>query len=89
MEDLNKQIEESPNELMQYIRHEVEDILHLFFTEYNVVSDYDVRNELVLYVYGVMMKKYSHHSSFDDIKKETIKNVAVSYLIKKYLQSSD
>jgi hypothetical protein len=81
----NKEIEESKDELMQCVRREVEDILHLFFNNNDTETCYEVRNETVMFVYLVLIKKYHYHSKFDEIKKQMARTIGYDYLCTKNL----
>ena len=44
MESRSKQIDESPDELLQLVRHHVEDVLHEYYQKNGVKTDYDIRD---------------------------------------------
>lgn len=79
MENRSKQIEESKDELLQLVRHHVEDVLHKYYPKHG----YDVRDDAVLYVYELARKKGTHDSNFQQNKDTYIKNMVGNYLVKK------
>jgi hypothetical protein len=85
MEDRSKQIEESSDELIQLIRRQVEDVLDKHFTKNGVKTDYDIRDDAVLHVYGLVRKKGTHDSKFQLNKEQYIRIMVKNYLFKMYL----
>lgn len=85
----NKSIEQSSDELMQCVRHEIEDILHSFFSHLSIEVAYEARNEATKFVYFTLKKKYLNHRGFDEIKKQMARTIGYDYLVRKYLQNPD
>lgn len=84
MEDTSKQIDDSKDELLKLVKHHVEELLHEFFYLKNgFKADYDVRNNAVLHVYHLVLKKGTHDSKFQEHKGQYIRVMAKSYLFSK------
>ena len=89
MENRSKQIEQSTDELLQLIRHHVEDVLHEYFQKNGIKADYDVRDDAVLHVYELARKKGSHDSKFQEHKGQYIRIMVKNYLFKNYLHNQE
>ena len=74
MESRSKQIDESPDELLQLVRHHVEDVLHEYYQKNGVKTDYDIRDDAVLYVYELARKKVVMILSFKNEKGNTLES---------------
>jgi len=89
MESRSKQIDESPDELLQLVRHHVEDVLHEYYQKNGVKTDYDIRDDAVLYVYELARKKGSYDSKFQERKGQYIRVMVKNYLFKNYLENPE
>lgn len=89
MEDRSKAIEESTDDLLQLVRHHVEDILHEYYLKNGIKADYEVRNDAVLHVYKLARKKGTHDSQFQERRGQYIRVMVSSYLSSKNLESSE
>lgn len=74
-------IENNENDLMKLIRFHTEEILHQFNYDYSLKSDYSVRNEIVMYTYGVITKKYLNKSTFEKNKDNIVRRIVQTYII--------
>lgn len=81
MEDnRSKQIDDSTNELLRLVKHHVEEVLHEDFLKNGIKAGYDVRDDAVLYVFELAIKKGSHNSKFQERKGQYIRYMAKNYL---------
>ncbi len=86
MEDkLTEFIDNNKDELIVLIKKHTEDTLFLFDSDYSLKTGYDVRNEVVMYTYGVIMKKYINKNAFKSDRDKIIKNIVQTYIITKNL----
>ncbi len=83
--ELTKEIDNSKNYLSIAIRLIVNDFLFIYNQKYGLEIDYNVRNEIFLYAYKIIIKKYINNSNFNDKKDEIIKNIVKTYIDSKYL----
>ncbi len=85
MDDVEtKNIEESTNSLIIYIRRYVNEILFEYNKNFGLEINYNVRNEIILHTFRLIVKKYAKNSNFDDKKSEIVTNIVKSFIIKKY-----
>jgi len=90
MEDSrSKQIDESTDELLILVKHHVEEVLHEYFLKHGIKADYDVRDDAVLYVFELALKKGTHDSKFQEMKGQYIRVMVKSYLFSKHLDKSE
>lgn len=80
MEDRSKQIDESTDELIILIKHHVEEILQEYYLKHGIKSDYDVRDDAVLGVYAIVVKKGTHDTKFQERKGQYIRVIAKNYI---------
>ena len=89
MESRSKQIDESTDELLQLVRHHVEDVLHEYYLKNGIKADYDVRDDAVLHVYELARKKGTHDSKFQELRGQYIRVMVTNYLSSRNLESSE
>lgn len=89
MESRSKQIDESTDELLQLVRHHVEDVLHEYFLKNGIKADYDVRDDAVLHVYDIARKKGTYDSQFQERRGQYIRVMVTNYLSSRNLESSE
>jgi hypothetical protein len=87
MEDRSRKIEESSDDLLQLVRHHVEEVLHEYFLKNGIKADYDVRDDAVLHVYNLARKKGTHDSKFQELRGQYIRVMVKSYLFSKNLDN--
>ena len=74
-----KEIDESKDELLILVKHHVEDILHKHFLSHGIKADYDLRNDAIIHVFNLALKK-GNNPHFQQFKGQYIRYMAKSYL---------
>ncbi len=88
-EEETKRIEESTNLLIIFIRRYVNDILFEYYKKFNIQINYDIRNEIVLHTFRLILKKHAMHSNFEEKKSEIVTNIIKNFILKKYNYEMD
>lgn len=87
MESLTLELDNSSDELLNFIKYYVEIKIYEYNVEYGVDMSYDLRNSTILHTYKTIRKKYLNDSNFE-LKKEKITKLLIeNYISKKYLEN--
>lgn len=78
-----KGIEESTNSLIIYIRGYVNDILLNYHKNFGIEINYNLRNEIILHTFRLILKKYVKNSNFEEKKSEIVTNIIKNFILTK------
>lgn len=78
-----KGIEESTNSLIIYIRRYVNEILFDYHKNFGIEINYNLRNEIILHTFRLILKKYVKNSNFEEKKSEIVTNIIKNFILTK------
>lgn len=81
----NKLIDNHPDELVDFIKIEVDNILMEYWTNFNILCDNDIRTDVILHTYDYVQKKYLNDTRFEYKKNIIVKYIILNYISKRYL----
>lgn len=89
MESLSLEIDNSNDELLNYIKYYVEIKLSEYNLEYGVSMSYDLRDTTILHTYKTIRKKYLNDTKFHLKKEKIVKLVIENYISNQYLENQN
>ena len=82
-------IDNSTDELLNYIKYYVEIKLSEYNLEYGVDMTYNLRDTTILHTYQTVRKKYLNDTKFHLKKERIVKLVIENYISKVYLENQN
>lgn len=82
-------IDNSTDELLNYIKYYVEIKLSEYNLEYGVDMTYNLRDTTILHTYQTIRKKYLNDTKFHLKKERIVKLVIENYISKVYLENQN